>query len=169
MAVHQTTEQSAPAMPPVVMPDLGQIQDSLRNAQSGQGYPQVPPTQPVAEQPPAEPQSGKIPVQIAEHMITEPAQDNDPVSAENQILRQVQEQAAMFTAAQRAVDDQASGQDDQDILEVRQAEEHESASVGAPEAPMPAWSQQEPSQGEAARVDYQKLFDQLRNVQDNQQ
>ena len=158
------SESAALASSPVVMPNLDEIKNALRQAQERQAVSEVPAnTQhtPVV--------TGQIPVQIA---------GVDPVETEQGILNQVREQVAFTTeslSTQEAPRPDASqplaGQDDRAILAVSQTQpgDQEVAASETQEAPLPAWSQQEPSQGEAARVDYQRLFDQLRNVQGNQE
>ena len=109
--------------------------------------------------------SGQIPVQIA---------NEDPVQQDQEVLQEIRDQSAMVagtldsnTETQQSTDGQADARtDDRDILEVNENQETVAAAT-TDETPLPAWSQQEPSQGEAARVDYQRLFDQLRNVKDN--
>ena len=147
----QVIEVEATTPPPVVMPDLGDIRSALQKAQEGQGY--------------QERGSGQIPVQIA---------NEDPVQQDQEVLQEIRDQSAMVagtldsnTETQQSTDGQADARtDDRDILEVNENQETVAAAT-TDETPLPAWSQQEPSQGEAARVDYQRLFDQLRNVKDN--
>ena len=158
------SESAALASSPVVMPNLDEIKNALRQAQERQAVSEVPAnTQhtPVV--------TGQIPVQIA---------GVDPVETEQGILNQIREQVAFTTetlSTQEAPRPDASqplaGEDDRAILEVSQTQpgDQEVAASETQEAPLPAWSHQEPSQGEAARVDYQRLFDQLRNVQGNQE
>ncbi|QEG21847.1 ExeA family protein [Mariniblastus fucicola] len=170
IAAREIPEEPARVLtPPVVMPDLGQIKESLRQAQEGQGYAQVPPTQSVPEPTPvpstAAPASGagKIPVHMA---------DDDATMPERRILEEVQEQVSMVTPPipmSLVQETPVDGQDDRDILDMNKEQPPLNVAGKPPEpTPLPAWSKQEPSQGEAARVDYQKLFDQLRNVQSNQ-
>ncbi len=149
-------QQRAPQVAPIVMPEFEKIQQSLQQAQEAQANTPVPSVQP-------------IPVQMA---------SEDSIEPERRILEEIQDQSAMLPdqiAAPPTLpyppQQPVAGHDDRDILEVNQEEEqHPVAAAQALQAStMPEWSQQEPSQGEAARVDYQKLFDQLRNVQSNQE
>ena len=159
LSAQESEETEAVSTPPVVMPDVFTIQQSLREAQERQGYSQIPPTQPLADSIVDSP-GGSIPVQIAEE---------DPVKPEKQILNQVREQVSMLGEVNTLPTAEAT-RDDQDILETgHQAPDVTSFAPPATEEAMPAWAQREPSQGEAARVDYQKLFDQLRNVQGTQE
>ena len=144
-----------PAAPPVVIPDLGNIQSALRKAQDEHGYRDNSQSSDTAS-------DGQIPVQLT---------NDDSVQQEQEVLNEIQEQSAMVAGVVPAPsnDDTTARQDDRDILNVDQNKVAAAAATEAEESPMPAWSQQEPSQGEAARVDYQRLFDQLRNVQGNQE
>ena len=138
-----------PAAPQVVMP----VQETPQQ-------PQVVDSPPTPEQP---------------ALLDVPIVNVDPVEPERRILADIREQVAF---ASESVADQepvtpaeppqseaqtvASQQDDADILSVSHQEQMPTADP--PEA-LPAWTEQEPSSGEASRVDYQKLFDQLRNHQ----
>ena len=143
-------EQAAQQVAPIVMPDIERIKQSLQQAQMAQNHPQVPPPQPVAEE--------------------------EPMTPERRILDEIWEQSAMLPQQMEQPTIQypvptAVGQDDRDILDVDQQNNQPEVPepVESTAEAMPAWSEQEPSQGEAARVDYQQLFDQLRNIQSPQE
>jgi type II secretory pathway predicted ATPase ExeA len=117
---------------------------------------QVVPQQAAPPMPPVPQPPTSIPVQMAE----------DPVQTEQQILQQVREQSAMIAETTT----EAQGQDDQDILAINaQPTAAQVLNTPAGDEQLPEWTHQDPSTGEAARVDYQKLFDQLRNVPGQQQ
>ena len=143
-------EQAAQQVAPIVMPDIERIKQSLQQAQMAQNHPQVPPPQPVAEE--------------------------EPMTPERRILDEIWEQSAMLPQQMEQPTIQypvptAVGQDDRDILDVDQQNNQPEVPepVESTAEAMPAWSEQEPSQGEAARVDYQQLFDQPRNIQSPQE
>jgi type II secretory pathway predicted ATPase ExeA len=149
-----TVETPVDQPAPVLMPEIERIQQSLQAAQSAHGLAEIPVSNPV-------------PVQVS---------GEDPLEADQQVLEEINAQSEMLSEVQ--ADDSMTlqypqqpnaGQDDRDILEVQQEFPVQASTEPASEAELPEWSQQEPSQGEAARVDYHQLFDQLRNIQTPEQ
>jgi hypothetical protein len=80
------------------------------------------------------------------------------------VLDEVLQQSALFSDSAP----QPTHSDDSDILNMSSQVLPVKDQEPKPEDQLPSYSQQQPSTGEAARVDYQKLFDQLRNVNRNQ-
>ena len=87
-------------------------------------------------------------------------------SQESAILSEIQSQASMLDQAASTPSQTSQPFDDRDILNVSQNIEDAAKPPAAPggESELPSWSQTEPSRGEANRVDYQQLFNQLRNI-----
>ena len=91
------------------------------------------------------------------------SEQTDSIEPERRILDEVRDQTAMIAPTIAG----STHQDDRDMISM---EEQQAVATPEPEpAEMPAWAQKEPSSGEANRVDYQKLFDQLRDAQDQQE
>ena len=162
-------EASTPsAAAPVVMPQIDDIQNSLKEAQLKHGFAKVPQVQPIAFEP-----------ENTEPEPVEPPVADEPISPEQQILDEINSQVATMPPLMlepstlplpEPSPEASSGEDDRDILSVNQEIPVPETNADAKEdAPMPAWSQEEPSQGDASRVDYQQLFDQLRNVKPSQE
>jgi len=157
-----SAEADSAETPALVMPGALAIQQALQNT------PQVPPTQNVVAPGVPDVITPRVvpPTDEAatpENETTEVA--IDPVEPERRILDEVREQQAMV--APTITDGDESSQDDRDMISM---EKEQVVSTPEPEpAEMPAWTHKEPSSGEANRVDYQKLFDQLRDVQDQQE
>ncbi len=113
-----------------------------------------------------------------------PQQNSDESVAagkqELDILEEVREQSAMVQGQPQAPEMPVSYQmpkqdqetpaasDDQDILNVARSETVDAPPLPA-QQPMPEYAKQEPSTGSAVRVDYEKLFQQLRNIDQNQE
>ena len=174
-------EPPAPAPAPVVMPDVNSIQQALQSAQESNGFQ----SDIVASKQPVEPEEFQTPAdeamasqgpQATSTEATAPASipvqmADDPVQPEREILQQVQEQVAMVAETNAAP---TQTQDDRDILAINESQPAPSPAAVADsgssgDAELPSWTQQDPSTGDAARIDYQKLFDQLRNVPGQEQ
>ena len=92
-----------------------------------------------------------------------------------EILEQIREQSQMVQGEDAApntlgfsdLKPEITAVDDQDLLKVEQSQDVQPDSPSE-EQPLPAWSEEEPSTGQATRVDYQQLFNQLRNIDQGQ-
>ena len=146
--------------------------------------------QPSAPTPPSDPMSETAPEPDPEPVEVEAGYTANALNQSQAILQQIFEQQQLIGATQSSPDQPSSesdqesdpvsiqyplaqppgaepdrSSDDRDMLVVSE-QENNNQKADSTEEPLPPYSQEAPSSGRASRIDYQDLFNQLRNMSD---